>query len=107
MKISVQVVIEAEDDEPTVIHEAFALERGALGADTAGLRLDEAKDLLAAVQDTVVGEQVRESLAAQVACPDCGAPRRRKDSREIVVRTPVRHPAPGQPPLVPLLLLRA
>jgi hypothetical protein len=87
MKVTVQVVIEADDDTPTVIHEAFTLERGALDADAIGLRLDEAKDLLAAVQETVVNEQVRASQAAQVACPDCGTPRRHKDSRDIVVRS--------------------
>ena len=87
MKVSVQVVVEADDDTPTVVHEAFTLERAGLRVDTVGLRLDEAKDLLAAVQDTVVNEQVKASLAAQVACPGCGTPRRHKDSRDIVVRT--------------------
>jgi hypothetical protein len=87
MKITVLVTVDAGDDTPTVIHEAFSLERGALSADTVGLRLDEAKELLAAVQDTVVNEQVKGSLAAQVACPGCGTPRRHKDSRDIVVRT--------------------
>ena len=87
MKVSVQVVVEADDEAPTVIREAFTLERAGLGADTVGLRLDEAKDLLAAVQATVVNEQVKATLAAQVACPDCGTPRRHKDGRGIVVRT--------------------
>ena len=41
MKISVQVSIQADDDAPTVVHEVFALERGALAPDTVGLRLDE------------------------------------------------------------------
>jgi hypothetical protein len=54
MKISVQVSIQADDDAPTVVHEVFALERGALAPDTVGLRLDEAKDLLAAVQEKMV-----------------------------------------------------
>ena len=40
--------------------------------------LQEAKDLLAAVQDTVVEHQVSTALCAQVACPDCGIPRRHK-----------------------------
>ena len=87
MKISVSVTVDAGDDTPTVIHETFSLERDALDADTVGLRLDEAKDLLAAVQETVVAEQVKASLAAQAACPGCGTPRRHKDSRDIVVRT--------------------
>ena len=51
MKITVQVSIQADDNTPTVVHEVFALERGALAPDTVGLRLAEAKDLLAAVQE--------------------------------------------------------
>lgn len=50
MKISVSVTVNAGDDTPAVIHEAVSLERDALDADTVGLRLDEAKDLLAAVK---------------------------------------------------------
>ena len=86
MKVSVQVVVET-DGTPTVVAETFTLERGALAAGTVGLRLDEAKDLLFAVQATVVNEQVKESLAAQTPCPGCGAARRHKDGRDIVVRT--------------------
>ena len=45
-----------------------------------GLQLQEAKDLLAAVQDTVVEHQVSTALSAQITCPDCGTPHRHKDS---------------------------
>jgi hypothetical protein len=38
------------------------------------------------VQDTVVEHQVA-ALSDQAGCPDCGIPRRHKDSRRIVVRT--------------------
>ena len=65
----------------------FVLERGAVTPDTLGLRLGEAKDLLCAVQETVVDAQVKGTLAAQAACPHCGTPRRHKDTRAIVVRT--------------------
>jgi len=81
------VTLEADDDTPAVVHEVFALARGALASDTLGLHLDEAKDLLCAVQSAIVEEQVRGALAAQVACPDCGKARRHKDAREIVVRS--------------------
>ena len=87
MKVTVQVTLEADDDTPTVVHEVFTLERGALACDTLGLHLDEAKDLLCAVQGAIVEEQVRGAVAAQVACPDCGTSRRHKDAREIVVRS--------------------
>ena len=86
MKVSVQVVVET-DGTPAVVAETFSLERGPLAAGTVGLRLDEAKDLLSAVQATVVNEQVKESLAAQAPCPRCGTARRHKDGRDIVVRT--------------------
>lgn len=85
MKISVQVVVEAGDDTPAVIHEAFNLTRGTLDTDTVGLRLDETKDLLAAAQYTVVNEQVKASLTTQAPCPDCGTSRAHMDSRDIVV----------------------
>jgi hypothetical protein len=49
--------------------------------------LGEAKDLLQKVQAVVIDEQVRTCLAEQVACPECGGPRRHKDTDTIVVRT--------------------
>ena len=58
MKVTVQVVLHADDDtQTTVVREAFTLTRDALAPDTVGLQLQEAKDLLAAVQDTVVEHQ--------------------------------------------------
>ena len=88
MKVTVQVVLHADDDtQTTVVREAFTLNRETLTPDTVGLQLQEAKDLRAAVQDTLVEYQVTTELAAQVDCPDCGIPRRHKDSRLIVVRT--------------------
>jgi len=88
MMVTVQVVLYADDDTRTVVREAFTLTReAALTPATVGLQLQEAKDLLAAVQDTLVEHQVTTALAALVACPDCGMPRRHKDSRRIVIRT--------------------
>ncbi len=87
MKVTVQVVLHADDDTQTVVREVFTLTRDALAPDTVGLQLQEAKDLLAAVQDTVVEHQVSTALSSVVACPDCGIPRPHKDSRLIVMRT--------------------
>jgi hypothetical protein len=87
VKVTIQVVIDADDESPTVVRDVFSLERGDLAPDTVGLRLDEAKDLLSAVQEAVVDEQVNEALAAQTACPHCQTPRRHKDTRAIVVRS--------------------
>ena len=75
MKITVQVVLHADDDTQTVVREAFTVQRGALAPETLGLQLEEAKDLLAAVQGTLVEHQVTTALSAQIRCPDCGIPR--------------------------------
>jgi hypothetical protein len=87
VKVTVQVVIETGDQAPAVVADVFSLERDALAPDTVGLRLDEAKDLLAAVQEVVVDEQVNAALAEQAACPRCDTPHRHKDVRAIVVRS--------------------
>ena len=89
MKLSVQVIVHPDDDTDDVptVREVFTLDRDDLSADTLGLRLAEAKDLLVAVQDTLVEQQVQAAVAAQAACPACGKPRRHKDTRTIVVRS--------------------
>ena len=88
MKLTVQLVLHADDDTETIVREVFTLQReDPLAPETLGLQLAEAKDLLVAVQDTLVVEQVATAVSAQVGCPDCGAPRRHKDSRPIVMKT--------------------
>jgi len=89
MKFSVQVIVHPDDDTEAspVIREVFAFDRDDLAPDTLGLQLAEAKDLLAAVQDTVAEQQASAAIAKQVACPHCGVPRRDKDTRTIVVRS--------------------
>ena len=87
MRIRVQVVIEGNEDVPPEVHEVADLRRAILQADTPGLQLAEAKELLARVQEVVVDEQVRACLAAKVACPRCRRLRRHKDQRNIAMRT--------------------
>jgi len=68
VRVTVQVLLHADDDTRTVVREAFTLTReAALAPDTVGLQLQEAKDLLAAVQHTVVEHQVITALSALVA----------------------------------------
>ena len=74
MKVTVQVVLHADDDTQTVVREAFTLTREALAPDTVGLQLQEAKDLLAAVQHTVVEHQVNTALSAQAGMPGLRKP---------------------------------
>ena len=65
MKIIVQVVLHADDDTETVVREAFTVQRGALTPDTVGLQLEEAKDLLSTMQDTLA-VQNRDDTSALV-----------------------------------------
>jgi hypothetical protein len=78
---------EDDGDHPSAVHEVAQIDRDALSVDTLGLHLEEAKNLLQKVQTILIDEQVRTSLAEQVACPDCGRPRAHKDTRTIVTRT--------------------
>ena len=89
MKISVQVIVHPDNDTEAspAVQEVFTLDRDDLAPDTLGLQLAEAKDLLAAVQATVVEQQASAAIARQEACPDCGRARRHKDTRTIVVRS--------------------
>src|SRR5262249_53511453 len=84
----------------------FEIEREQLDPGTVGLALSEAKDILAALQEALVSEQTTSALAERVPCPHCGAPRRHKDVRTIVLRTlfgslrlasPRRHHCPCRP----------
>jgi hypothetical protein len=87
MKLSVHVVLHTDEGTDPVVQEVLTVQREALTDQTLGLQLAEAKDLLEAVQDTVVNAQVTQALVEQAPCPHCGRPRRHKDSRDIVVRS--------------------
>jgi hypothetical protein len=87
MKITVSVTIQADDDVAAVVSDVFTIKRETPEPASMGLHLDEAQDLLAAVQEKMVGEQARAALAQATTCPSCGAAHRHKDARTIVVRT--------------------
>ena len=87
MRIRIQVVIEGENGHEETIEEVGCLERGALRPEELGLTLCEAKQLLHAVQQTVVAEQVQQYLAQCAVCSHCGRHRSRKGTHEIVYRT--------------------
>ena len=105
MKVSVQVLVHPDDDTQAapVVREVLVLDRDQLSADTLGLQLAEAKDLLAAVQDTLVGQQVAAAVAAG-AVPALRTGAAAQGHAHDRGAHPVRHAAPGQPPLVALPL---
>lgn len=56
MRIRVQVLIESDQEgTPPCIEEVACFERGQLTSETLGLRLDEAKQMLAGVQHVMTG----------------------------------------------------
>ncbi len=87
MRLRVQVVVEADDGEAEVVRDVFELVPRPLAPDTVGVGLAEAKELLAAVQEAIVDEQVTAALAEQEDCRGCGRRHRHKDTRTIVLRT--------------------
>jgi hypothetical protein len=86
MKMTLQVVIQ-HGDEPPMVNEIACLERDTLTLDTLGLNLQEAKTVLAQLQETLVTEQVAVAVAPHLTCPHCGAARTRKGHHQLVMRS--------------------
>ena len=88
--MTLQVVIEDEDHHtPPMVKEVFSLERKSedLRPETLGLSLDEAKDVLAEIQTTLVITQATRFLEQQSCCPDCGVPYPKNGLHQLTFRT--------------------
>jgi hypothetical protein len=89
MRFIVQVRIEpdgTDNNEATVVDVAV-VERDELSPASLGLSVDDAKAILAGVQDTMVAEQCATALAAASCCEVCGRRFAHKDTRRLVVRS--------------------
>jgi hypothetical protein len=88
MRIRIQVVIEADQEAtPVCVEEVACFERGLLSPETLGLRLEEAKQLLAGVQQIMTAQQVEEYVEQQRQCPHCQRPLAYKGHHQIGMRT--------------------
>src|SRR5579864_4812214 len=87
MKIKVQVVIQSDDGTVGQARDIACLERDDLTPATLGLTLNEGKQLLAALQETLVTQQVDAYNAQPQQCAHCGATLARKGTQAIVMRT--------------------
>src|SRR5436853_1566240 len=89
MRIRIQVIIEADQESAVPLHseEVACFERGTLSAETLGLRLNEAKQMLAGVQQVMAAQQVEEYVEQQRQCPHCQRPLACKGHHQISVRT--------------------
>src|SRR6266581_3236337 len=70
MRIRVQVIIESDQETiPPHIEEVACFERGPLTPETLGLRLCEAKQMLASAQQIMTTQQVEDYVEQQRQCP--------------------------------------
>ena len=88
MRIRVQVLIESDQEAaPLHVEDVASFERGSLSPETLGLRLEEAKQMLAGVQHVMTESQVEEYMEQQRQCPHCQQPLACKGHHQIGVRT--------------------
>jgi hypothetical protein len=87
VRITVQVSVDTQDHTEPVVREVFTLKRDALAVDLVGLHLDEAHELLTALQEVLVPAQISEALAQRRCCVHCGRAYRHKDTKKITLRT--------------------
>src|SRR5713226_9403040 len=88
MRIRVQVIIESDQGTtPPHVEEVACFTRGKLMEASLGLRLDEAKQLLAGVQQTMTAQQVEEYVEQQRQCPYCQDMLAYKGHHQIGLRT--------------------
>jgi nucleotidyltransferase/DNA polymerase involved in DNA repair len=90
MKLKIQVVVEDEEysTTPIIIEEVACFERKEeLSLETLGLRLEEAKQILAAVQKKLVETQVKNYLTNHQQCSHCHKALKGKDRQPLTFRT--------------------
>ena len=87
MKITVQIVIDAQDGTPPATEQVSVIARDGLTMASTGLALAEAHEVLSGIQHHLVTAQAAAAAVAGRDCASCGRSRGRKDTRHIVLRT--------------------
>jgi hypothetical protein len=88
MRIRVQVLIESDQEAvPLHVEEVACFERDQLSPETLGLRLDEAKQMLAGVQQVMTAQQVEDYVEQQRQCSHCQQPLAYKGHHQVSMRT--------------------
>jgi len=90
MKMTIQVVIEdGETTRQAAATKVISLERNVedLGPSTLGLKLDEAKEVLAEIQTVLVTAQATRFQERQCSCPGCGTPYQKNGTHRLTFRT--------------------
>ena len=87
MKISIQIIIDPENGEPTVIKPIAEFRREDLAADILGLTIEESKSLLRNIQSEFVDQQVNQYIDKHKTCNQCHKELKIKGQNKIVYRT--------------------
>jgi hypothetical protein len=87
LKVTVQIVIDAQDGTPPATEQVAAIARDDLTMASAGLALAEGHEVLSGIQHRLTAAQAAAAAVAGRPCGSCGRARARKDTRHIVLRT--------------------
>jgi hypothetical protein len=87
MKVSVQIIIDHENDQPTITKNVVEFKRESLTTDTLGLTLLESKLLLKNIQSEVAGQQAEHYIHEHKTCAQCHKEQTIKGHHTIVYRT--------------------
>jgi len=87
MNIKVQIIVDDETDNPPIVEEVGCFQRGDLSVETIGLMLQEGKELLANLQQSMVKHQIAAYFTKACRCMNCHSTLARKDSKTILFRS--------------------
>ncbi|MEQ8189762.1 MAG: ISKra4 family transposase [Candidatus Eremiobacterota bacterium] len=87
MKMKVQIIIESDVNDKPVVEEIACLQRGQLLPEALGLTLQEGKEILKNLQQSMVISQAEEYMAQEKCCKNCGKEYSLKEGKEITYRT--------------------
>jgi len=89
MKITIQVMIEDDAMPQAAKAGVISIERSVeeLRPETLGLKLDEAKEILAEIQTALVTAQSTRFQERQCSCPECGTPYQKNGTHQLTFRT--------------------
>ncbi len=87
MKISIQIVVEPENDEPVITKTIAEFKRKDLACDTVGLTIEESKILLENVQTEFARHQVKQHIYSHRICNQCQRKLKVKGYTKLVYRT--------------------
>jgi hypothetical protein len=87
MRVKLRLVLCSDDGHEETVTDLVTLQKDSTRLEHLGLSLKEAKQLLTAIQQHVLQQQVEAFLASHSTCPDCGAPLKVKGSQTRSFRT--------------------